>query len=72
MSEFLFVIPSDWTIISNEVVDLVTASSINSWISVNNMTLLSDALREAGVVPNGMNVTDAKYFNGEVLAVMIR
>ena len=72
MSEFLFIIPSDWTIVSNEVVDLVSASSILLWISLPNMALLDEALRAAGVVPDGMNVVDAKYFNGEVLAVLIR
>lgn len=72
MSEFIFIVPSDWTPISNVVVDLVGASQVNLWIALPNMTSLNEALQAQGVVPEGMNVVDAKYFNGEVLTVLFR
>lgn len=72
MSEFIFIVPSDWTAISAEVVDRVGANQVNYWINLPNLGLLDDALRAEGAVPEGMNVVDAKYFNAEVLTVLIR
>jgi hypothetical protein len=70
MSDFLFIIPSGWVQISEETISLI-GSRIGDWINMQNMTELSDELKVYGAIPQDMNVAEAKFFNGEVLAVKL-
>jgi hypothetical protein len=38
---------------------------------MQNYTELSDELKVYGAIPQDMNVAEAKFFNGEVLAVKL-
>jgi len=70
MSEFLFVIPSGWVQIPESVISLI-GSPIGDWINMQDMTSLTDALLSYEAIPVGTTVANAKFFNGEVLAVKL-
>jgi hypothetical protein len=66
MSEFLFIIPSGWTRISQEMIDLIGMSNIEIWMRTNDYHTLGQALRENG---GPESISEAVFFNGEILAV---
>lgn len=70
MSEFIFIIPEGWTQISPETVGLI-GSPIGEWININDMNSLTEALVTYNEIAQDMRVWEAKFFNGEVLAVRI-
>ncbi len=70
MSEFLFIIPAGWTKISTNAIEQI-GSSIGDWLQVNDYNSLSEALIAQNEIAPDMRVWEAKFFNGEVLAVRI-
>jgi hypothetical protein len=66
MSEFVFVVPTGWTQISQEMIDLLGANVILGWIQTNDISTLGQALREAG---GPESISEAVFFNSEILAV---
>jgi hypothetical protein len=68
MSEFVFVIPEGWTQISEEVISQI-GSPIGDWINIGDMLSLTEALRTYNAFPADIVVTEARFFNGEVLVV---
>lgn len=70
MSEFLFVIPAGWTQISSIAVSEV-GSVIGDWLAVNDLNALTEALRVRGDIPSDAIIVEARFFNGEVLAVRL-
>lgn len=67
MSNFIFVIPDDWTPISQEVIDTIGAGQIDNWVKMGDFYSLGVALREAG---GPEYIRDAVFFNTEILAVL--
>ena len=66
MSQFLFVVPPDWTTISSEMIDLIGANQILNWVQNSDYGTLGIALREAG---GPQSISEAVFFNSEILAV---
>lgn len=66
MSDFIFVIPTTWTQISQEMIDQIGAIQIDNWIKMADFTSLGNALGEVGG-PGQIN--EAIFFNAEILAV---
>ena len=70
MSDFLFIIPEGWQQIGEDVISQI-GSLVGDWVNMQNMTELSDALKVQGAIPQDMNVAEAKFFNGEILAIKL-
>lgn len=70
MGNFIFIIPEDWTQISSQAIGEI-GSPITDWVNINDMNSLTEALRLHNEIPQDMTVWEAKFFNGEVLAVRI-
>ena len=68
MSEFVFVIPAGWTQISSEIISQI-GSPIGDWLTIGDMLSLTEALRSYDAFPQDIVVTEARFFNGEVLVV---
>jgi hypothetical protein len=67
MSEFLFVIPTGWTQISQEMIDAVGGVNVvGGWVQTSDFHTLGQALREAG---GPESISEAVFFNSEILAV---
>jgi hypothetical protein len=66
MSGFLFIIPSGWTQISQEMIDQIGANQIDSWVKMADYYSLGQALREIG---GPESISEAVFFNSEILAV---
>lgn len=67
MSEFMFIIPSDWTRISQELIDAVGGTSVVAgWVNTSDIVTLRNALREAG---GPEYISEAAFFDGEILVV---
>ena len=66
MSEFLFVVPQGWTQISQEMIELVGANTIDEWVKRGDTYSLGTALREVG---GPESISEAVFFNCEILAV---
>jgi len=67
MSNFIFIIPDDWTPISQELIDTIGAVQIDNWVKMADFYSLGAALREAG---GPEYIRDAVFFNAEILAVL--
>ncbi len=66
MSEFVFIIPTGWTQISQEIIDQIGAIQIDNWVKMADYFTLGTALREAG---GPESISEAVFFNSEILAV---
>lgn len=66
MSDFLFVVPSGWNQISQEMIDQIGAIQIDNWVKAGDTYSLGTALREAG---GPESISEAVFFNSEILAV---
>jgi hypothetical protein len=66
MSGFLFIIPSGWTQISQEMIDQIGAIQIDNWVKMGDFYSLGQALREIG---GPESISEAVFFNAEILAV---
>lgn len=66
MSSFLFIIPSGWTQISQEMIDQIGVIQIDSWVKMGDFYSLGQALREIG---GPESISEAVFFNAEILAV---
>ena len=63
MSNFIFIIPDDWTPISQELIDTIGAVQIDNWVKMADFYSLGAALREAGgpdFIPGGMPLPGKK------------
>lgn len=70
MSDFLFILPVGWLQISEEVISQI-GSPVGDWVNMQDMTSLTDALKLHMAIPEVSTVAEAKFFNGEVLAVKL-
>lgn len=71
-SEFLFIIPAGWTQLPAETISQLpdSISAIQSWIDSGSVSLLDEALHNAGLIADSeQHVVEARLFNGEILVV---
>lgn len=70
MSEFIFVIPSGWQQVSAYAIGEI-GSRIGDFLTANDLTGLSDALKEYNEIGTDAILVEARFFNGEVLAIRL-
>lgn len=67
MSEFIFIIPPDWTRVSQELIDAVGGTNVVAgWVATSDIVTLRNALREAG---GPEFISEAAFFDGEILVI---
>lgn len=70
MSDFVFVIPQGWTQIPVEYVYQIGPAAIENYVA-SGLSYLEQELIAAGALPAGTTVSEARFFNGEVLVVRL-
>ncbi len=69
MSDFVFIIPPGWTEVSAEVVGLI-GSIMGDLITIGNYPQITEILKSYAVVPEEMNVYEAKFFDDMLVVRM--
>jgi hypothetical protein len=74
MSDFLLVVPPDWTKVDLEAACLISGVSIpaiESWIGSRYFDIMATELINGGVLPEGSIILEAQIFNGETFLVRL-
>lgn len=70
MSEFLFIVPAGWTQINTEYVYQLGPAAVENYVA-SGLTYLEQELINAGALPEGSVIAEARLFNGETLVVRL-
>lgn len=75
MSNFIFVIPSDWvsldwTTITNSYIDM-SQGNVLGWIGSNYYIVIEEILKNNNYIPQTSSIQEAVLFNDTVFAVRL-
>jgi hypothetical protein len=68
MSQFMTIIPAEWTRVPDEVLNAMNSTYVLQWVRENNFGVLSEVMREHWAdAPDG--ISEAVMLNNEILVI---